>query len=94
MWIWCHGRSEVAIMSTMTPSTLFEDRTTLQDAAGRAARTLRGPLQAAGFWSAVLLPFASLYLLSGGLASSELLPLTALLVLNALALVLGHDYHR
>lgn len=81
-------------MSTMTPSTLFEDRTTLQDAAGRAARTLRGPLQAAGFWSAVLLPFASLYLLSGGLASGELLPLTALLVLNALALVLGHDYHR
>lgn len=82
-------------MSTMTPSTLTEDRTTtLHEAAGRAARTLRGPVQALGFWSAVLLPFASLYLLFGGLASVELLPFVGLLVLNALALVVGHGHRR
>jgi hypothetical protein len=82
-------------MSTTTPSTLTDERTTaLQDVAGRAARSLRGPVQALGFWSAVLLPFASLYLLADGLAGSELAPLVALLVLNALALVVGHDHRR
>jgi VIT1/CCC1 family predicted Fe2+/Mn2+ transporter len=82
-------------MSTMTPSTLNDDRTTtLLDAAGRAARSLRGPVQALGFWSAVLLPFASLYLLSDGLTGAELAPLVALLVSNALALVVGHDHRR
>lgn len=82
-------------MSTMSPSTLNDDRTTaLHDAAGRAARSLRGPVQALGFWSAVLLPFASLYLLSNGLTGTELAPLVVLLVANALALVVGHDHRR
>jgi hypothetical protein len=82
-------------MSTMTPSTLTDERTsTLQETASRAARLLRGPVQALGFWSAVLLPFASLYLLADGLAGAELVPLVGLLVLNAVALLVGHDYHR
>ena len=82
-------------MSTTTPSTLTEERTTaLLEVAERAAGTLRGPVRALGFWSAITLPFASLYLLSGGLTGDELGPLVALLVANALALVVGHDHRR
>jgi hypothetical protein len=82
-------------MSATSPSLLTEERTTaLSETASRAQELLQVPVRALAFWSAVVLPFGPLYLLIDGLTGSELLPLLALLVLNAVALVLGHDHRR
>jgi len=45
------------------------------------------------FWTAIVLPFLSLPLVLSGIGtSSELLALLALVVVNAIAALLGHDY--
>ena len=54
-------------------------------------RLARG-LEAAGFWLAVFLPVSYVALLWGGLTAAELTAFGGLLALNALALVVGHDY--
>lgn len=54
----------------------------------RLARTVR----AAAFWTAVALPFAYLHLLWGGLTAPEVGVFFALLAVNAVALVLGHEH--
>ncbi|WP_224269088.1 hypothetical protein [Haloprofundus salinisoli] len=46
------------------------------------------------FWLAVALPFCQLALVVGGLAGDRSLVLVALLGVNALALVVGHNYRR
>lgn len=47
------------------------------------------------FWSAVCLPFAQLSLLVGGIDTIHgLSAFATLFVLNVLALVVGHQYHR
>ena len=64
---------------------------------GRAASlTLRkGTLlvRVVAFWTAVILPFLYLPLLFGGLEGDATL-FAGLLVLNAVTLLLGHDYRR
>lgn len=56
---------------------------------------LTTPLEAAGFWSAIALPFLYLPLLVTGIASqAELLTFVGLLALNLAALFAGHGYKR
>jgi hypothetical protein len=46
------------------------------------------------FWVAVGLPFLYLPLLYGGLEGEQWIVFVGLIVANALALLLGHDYRR
>ena len=62
------------------------------------AQTLRTlatrPVEATGFWVAVLIPLAYPALLYGGLDGQQLTLLLAALALNAAALVAGRDHNR
>jgi hypothetical protein len=82
-----------AEMSTMNPSTLANDRgTALQTTMSRLAGALKSPLRAVAFWTAVVLPFAYLPMLVGGLSNVTLF--TTLVVANALTLLAGHNHGR
>jgi len=59
----------------------------------RPVGALAVPLRFVAFWTAVALPFLYLPLLAGGLTGSEPTAFVALLLANAVALVLGHDHH-
>ncbi len=70
-----------------------------RDAIGRAAstvtetvRTVLRNFRVASFWAAILLPVTYLPLLAGGLTSSQAFLFVALVVANAGAFVLGHEY--
>lgn len=54
---------------------------------------VRPLLQATAFWSAVAMPFLYVPLLLGGLTGSEFSTFLALLFVNAIVLVLGHNHH-
>jgi hypothetical protein len=58
----------------------------------KVLRALRRPAQVVGFWAAVLMPVLYLPLLVGGLRGGQTRLFSALLVGNALALVVGHGY--
>lgn len=62
------------------------------------AQTLRTlaarPVEAVGFWAAVLIPLAYPALMIGGLEGPKLQLLLAVLALNATALFVGRDYNR
>jgi hypothetical protein len=51
------------------------------------------PVQFAGFWTAVLLPFVTAPMLATGLASEHMVPFVALVAANLVALVVGRDYN-
>jgi hypothetical protein len=79
----------------MTNVSSHTDDTTIRRGIGAASAFARLGLrsvEAVTFWAAVLLPFAYLPLLVGGLNDGELLVFAALVAANALALVVGHDY--
>lgn len=58
-------------------------------------QTLSWLVRATGFWLAVVLPFLYLPLLLRGFGGrGELLAFAGLVVLNAVALVVGHEYRR
>ncbi|SEL49172.1 hypothetical protein SAMN04488691_10589 [Haloferax larsenii] len=57
-------------------------------------KLVAAPLRFVGFWTAVALPFLYLPLLHGGLESNELSVFVALVAVNAVALVVGHNYGR
>ena len=58
-------------------------------------RTLRGPAQFLGFWSAIALPFLHVPLLVQGLdSSSTTLVFLGLLTANLLALYVGHGHNQ
>jgi hypothetical protein len=61
-------------------------------AAGTVLRTSLRGLKAASFWTAIVLPFAYLPLLIGGLTGGEALLFAGLVAVNALAFVASHDY--
>lgn len=50
------------------------------------------PIKAAAFYSAIVLPLVYLPMLAGGISTGKLTVLVGLLLANAAALVLGHDY--
>ena len=52
------------------------------------------PLRFLAFWTAVALPFLYLPLLAGGLDGQQFPVFAGLLLLNLVALVLGHEYRR
>jgi len=51
-------------------------------------------VHAVAFWGAIALPFPVLGILYGGYTDQHLQLLTALVVMHALCLVVGHDYKR
>jgi hypothetical protein len=53
---------------------------------------LRRSLQRLAFWTAVVLPLAYLPLLSSPIDGQELLVLLALVAVNVVCLLVGHDY--
>lgn len=69
-----------------------------RSATGSIAQTLhtvaRRPVEAAAFWTAVLLPLAYPWLMFGGLDGRELFLLLGALALNAATLVLGRGHKR
>lgn len=65
----------------------------LRDGVRTAVEHVRPLLQATAFWSAVVMPFLYVPLLLGGLTGSEFSTFVALLLVNALVLVLGHNHH-
>jgi hypothetical protein len=57
--------------------------------------TARRAAQATAFWSAVILPFLYLPLVvAGPQTAAEWTSVAALMVLHALALVVGHSHHQ
>lgn len=96
------GVRDVTTMSNM-PSSLRNEQTTglpdesrseLQGGVASAARTLSGPFQFVGFWSAVALPMLYLPLLAGGFTGDEATTFAVLLAVHAVALVAGHGYRN
>ena len=77
-------------MSSSTPSI----REAPIQGGSRVLRSLRETVQFVSFWSAIALPFLYTPLLVGGLTESQTLVFAALLVANAVAFVVGHDYKR
>ncbi|MDS0240856.1 MULTISPECIES: hypothetical protein [Haloferax] len=84
-----------------SPSTVPRERLSQLREVVTEERSLRlgfelvaAPLRFVGFWAAVALPFLYLPLLFGGLEASEFTVFGVLLALNALALVIGHNYAR
>ena len=79
-------------MSNDTPA---DNRLLLGSARAASSTFRKGGLlvRVVAFWTAVVLPFLYLPLLFGGLEGDVTL-FGGLLVLNAVALLLGHDYRR
>ncbi|MFB6108202.1 MAG: hypothetical protein ABEJ82_05085 [Haloplanus sp.] len=61
---------------------------------GASLGLVAAPLRFVAFWTAVALPFLYVPLLFGGLEGGQTTAFVGLLLLNAVALVLGHDYAR
>jgi uncharacterized membrane protein len=81
-------------MSSASPFRRRGSETPLLPGAGRIESLLVGSARFAGFWSAVVLPFALLWLVAAGAAAGQPVLLAALLAVNLLALRLGRDYNR
>jgi hypothetical protein len=86
-------------MSTNSPSLwppADASPTRIVDHVRRGVRTavdhVRPLLQATAFWSAVAMPFLYVPLLLGGLTGGEFPTFVALVLVNALVLVLGHGH--
>jgi hypothetical protein len=80
-----------AMSTRESPFTTGFERTEVGDALQHA---VVAPLRALSFWTAVLLPLAYLPLLADGLAGGEASVLFALVAVNAVALLLGHEHAR
>jgi hypothetical protein len=82
----------------MSPDPARPDRITgtlaetLRHDAGRTAAGAVHVLQFVAFWTAVLLPFAYLPLLASGFVERHAAAFGGLLLANAVAFRLGHDY--
>jgi len=89
----------------MSPSTSLPSVSSLREAAPTATSlrdTLAGlselgdgaaaPVRAAAFYASIVLPFVYVPLLVGGVDTGRLLVVVGVLLANAGALVLGHDY--
>jgi len=60
----------------------------------RGVAAVAAPLRFVAFWLAVALPFLYLPLLATGLDGARPTVFVGLLLVNVVALVLGHDHHR
>lgn len=80
----------------MSTQSTRQDRPAARDrsiVSEHALDRLATPVQFVGFWSAVLLPLALFPMLLSGVASEHLVPFTALVAANVIALVVGRDYN-
>lgn len=82
---------EQTVMSTMTPSA---PNTVLEAIREQFGAVLVRSMEAVAFWLAVALPFLYLPLLANGTSGQEAVVFVGLLVVNVVALVAGHGYHR
>ncbi|MFC7202381.1 hypothetical protein ACFQJC_02565 [Haloferax namakaokahaiae] len=81
--------------STLPRERLVELREMLNEQhVNTGLKVVTAPFRFVGFWAAVALPFLYLPLLFNGLNQSEITVFTALVALNALALIVGHNYAR
>ncbi|WP_224336061.1 hypothetical protein [Haloprofundus halobius] len=67
---------------------------TVRTVVASATRLVASTIRFVAFWLAVALPFCQFALVVDGLAGDRSLVLVALLGVNVLALVVGHDYRR
>jgi hypothetical protein len=73
-----------------TPSELA--RTALETTTGRSLALLVTAVRAAAFWTAALLPLSYPLLLAAGAVADHPLSFAALLLVNVVSLVLGHEH--
>ena len=79
----------------MSSSSVNELFALLDDEVPSVGRSLVAPIRGAAFWTAVALPFLYLPLLATGLQSSAVrTAFGALLLTNAVALLVGHSHAR
>ncbi len=80
-------------MSTSEPSTLSRVRgSELPRSAVAFAASMLGPVRAAAFWAAVGLPLTYLPMVATGAVWNRPIVFCALLALNAVAFLVGHDH--
>jgi len=92
-----HGIDEVSPMSNSSPTVPIDRLPRPDDLLdSRFVRLSRAvvvaPLRFLAFWTAVALPFLYLPLLLGGLDGQRIPVFLGLLTLNAVTLVVGHEY--
>ncbi|WP_410766790.1 hypothetical protein [Haloferax sp. DFSO60] len=81
--------------STLPRERLVELREMLNEQhINSSMKVVTAPFRFVGFWAAVALPFLYLPLLFNGLGNSEITVFTALVALNVVALVVGHNHAR
>jgi len=86
-------RVGVPPMSSASPFRRHGSETPFEGAE-RIESLLVGSARFAGFWSAVVLPFALLGLVASGTATQQPAMVGAILLVNLLALRLGRDYNQ
>jgi hypothetical protein len=78
---------------SVAPSTPAERvRTVAETAVGRSLALLAGVARATGFWTAALLPLSYPFLLAADAVARYPLAFGALLVVNLVALLVGHGH--
>lgn len=94
-----HGSVEVSPMSNSSPTAPIDRLPRPHDLVdSRLVRlslaVVVAPLRFLAFWTAVALPFLYVPLLVGGLDGQQTTVFVGLLLLNAVALVVGHEHRR
>lgn len=79
-----------AAMSTMSPP----ESPTFPEVRTQVSRVLARSVEAVAFWLAIALPFLYFPLVLNGFTGQEAVAFAALLAVNAVALVVGHDHNR
>lgn len=78
---------------SVAPSTPTERaRAVAETTAGRSFALLVGTVRATGFWTAALLPLSYPFLLAAGAVAEYPPVFAALLVVNLVALLVGHGH--
>lgn len=92
-----YRRDEVSPMSNSSPAAPIDRLPRSQELAdSRLVRlslaVVVAPLRFLAFWTAVALPFLYLPLLAGGLDGQQATVFVGLLLMNAVALLVGHEH--
>ena len=82
--------SVAAVRDAMPDPTSLKD--TVRAVTGNGRTVAVAPIRAAAFYVSIALPLVYLPLLAGGVTADRFAVLLGLLLANAAALVLGHDY--
>lgn len=89
------NENDSAVRSSGEADETTAERPAFADRSVRYRNALTIPLEVVGFWTAVVLPFLYVPLLTTGISTQgELLTFVGLVALNAAALLAGHDHRR